>query len=109
MGRLRRFVSGFFEGIPSTLEPADWARYAELVDSVRIDNFGCVGTRLLMTWMGIDDVTPEFRQRGLMAGGVPRFGRLAALLERGGGVSWLRTRVVNYVEYDLKGPGGRVQ
>ncbi|CAE8601378.1 unnamed protein product, partial [Polarella glacialis] len=90
-------------------DSAHWDLYAEAVDGIRIDNFGCVGTRMLMSWMGIGDVSKDFRQRGLQPGRVPRFGRLTAVLERADGVSWMRTRVVNYVEYHLAGAGGEVR
>jgi len=105
---LRSRAAEFFAAIPSTLEPHEWDRYAQVVDDMRIDNFGSVGTRLLLSWLGVGNVPAGFRRRGLGDGGVPRFGRLTAELRRGDGVAWLRTRVVSYVEYSIEGPGGRV-
>jgi len=80
------------------------------VDDVRIDNFGVVGDRLLLAWLGVRSVSDDFLQRGLAVGGVPRFGRLTAEVKHddGDAVAWLRTRVVGYVEYSLEGPGGRL-
>jgi len=101
VARLRTAAAAFFEAIPQTLAPGEWDRYAQAVDAMRIDNFGSVGTRLLLSWSGVDDVSTEFRRRGSGEGGVPRFGRLTAEIRRGEGVAWMRTRVVSYVEYDV--------
>lgn len=80
------------------------------MDDARIDNFGAAGDRLLLAWLGVRGVPDDFRRRGLGEGGVPKFGRLTAELKYSGmeDVTWLRTRVVGYVEYSLEGPGGRL-
>eukprot|EP00747_Dinoflagellata_sp_TGD_P124762 gnl/TRDRNA2_/TRDRNA2_174050_c3_seq1.p1 gnl/TRDRNA2_/TRDRNA2_174050_c3~~gnl/TRDRNA2_/TRDRNA2_174050_c3_seq1.p1 ORF type:complete len:437 (+),score=64.00 gnl/TRDRNA2_/TRDRNA2_174050_c3_seq1:500-1810(+) len=99
---LRSMVDDFLKSVPTTLEPADWDAYARTVDNMRIDNFGSVGTRMLLDSLGIRDVSAEFRAHG-MNGKIPRYGRLtAALDECGDGISWFRTRVVNYFEYELE-------
>jgi len=72
---------------------------------MRIDNWGSVGTRLLLDWLGIADVPETFRCRGLQADKVPRLGRLVARIHAGYGVDWVRTRVVSYVEYCIHGFG----
>lgn len=77
------------------------------MDSVRIDNFGIVGTRILMDSLGVRDLPASFRERATPF--IPRLGRLTSEVPRGEGVSWMRTRVVNYWEYNLEWPGGRLQ
>mmetsp|Transcript_79125 Transcript_79125/g.140048 ORF Transcript_79125/g.140048 Transcript_79125/m.140048 type:complete len:281 (+) Transcript_79125:295-1137(+) len=99
----------FFPQIPSSFDAQEWDGYASAVDGLRIDNFGCVGTRLLLDWMGIPKAPEDFCLRALQDGWIPRLGRLVSILERGPGVTWIRTRVVSYVVYDLQGPGVELQ
>lgn len=105
--RLRSILIEFYNEVPRTLKVSDWDAYARAVDSIRIDNFGVVGTRILMDCLGVRDLPASFRERALAF--VPRLGRLTCEVPRGEGVSWMRTRVVNYWEYTLEWPGGRLQ
>lgn len=101
--------------MPQSLKPEDWSRYADLVDTFRIDNFGTLGDQWLLEWLGMGVPPDDFLFRGLSGvgrgGGVPALGRLTAELPCAGdtGISWLRTRVVGYAEYNLEGPFGTLQ
>lgn len=99
--RLRSVVIDFFGFIPTMLDKEEWVKYSQEIDRIGIDNFGSVGTRLLLDWMGVPNVPVEFCQLALEDGRIPRIGRLTGILDRGKGVAWLRTRVVSFVDYDL--------
>lgn len=100
--RLRPVAKAFFLRIPNSLAREEWDDYARAVDEAGIDNFGSVGTRLLLGWLGVPEAPARFCRRGLEEGWVPRLGRLLATVEREG-VQWTRTRVVGHVQYDLAG------
>lgn len=99
----------FFNHIPKSFDPDAWDQYARIVDDVRIDNFGCVGTRLLLDWMGVCEAPEDFCQRSIVEGWIPKIGRLTGAIERGAGITWIRTRVVSHVQYELKAPGVQIQ
>jgi hypothetical protein len=55
--------------------------------------------------MGVHEAPEEFCRRSLSEGWIPKIGRLTGVLERSPGVTWVRTRVVSHVQYDLRGLG----
>lgn len=104
---MQQVLKDFFEFVPKTLDRREWDVYRQAVNDVRIDNFGCVGTRLLMDWIGVADVSLDFRHRASLR--ISQFGRLTDELLSRDGVAWMRTRVVNYWEYRLETPGGLLE
>lgn len=79
------------------------------MDNIRIDNFGGVGTRLLLGWMGVCEAPEDFCRRSIAEGWIPKIGRMTGVIERGPGITWIRTRVVSHVHYNLKGPGAELK
>lgn len=75
------------------------------MDNIRIDNFGGVGTRLLLGWMGVCEAPEDFCRRSIAEGWIPKIGRMTGVIERGPGITWIRTRVVSHVHYNLKAQG----
>lgn len=108
LARLKPMVADFFAELPQTLSRDAWDNYARTVDEVRIDSFGSAGTRLLLDWMGMPDVSAAFRSRALQDDRVSRLGRLTAKLERPE-VTWIRTRCVAWVEFSLVGRAGPIK
>jgi len=109
LDRFTVVLADFFESIPLSLDLREWESYARAIGEFRIDNFGSLGTGLLLSWMGVPAAPPTFRERALQGGFLPRLGRLTADVRRGDGTLWRRTRVISYIEYNVEGPSGRIQ
>jgi len=105
---LRPLVSVLFQELPTSLREEDWDQYARAVGTLHIDNLGSAGTSLLLAWMGIHAVSPEFRFRSHCKDKLAHVRRLTANVWRQG-VAWQRTLVMAYVEYDLEGCSGCVK
>lgn len=64
--------------MPDSLDVHAWDCYKENIISHQIDNFGSVGTRLLLDWMGVVRVTDAFYETAMHR--IPRLGRMTSII-----------------------------
>jgi len=112
---LKPLADRFAQELPQSLDPAALARFLQFMIELRVDNFGCWGTRHILARMGMAEPPRDFHSRAAeqirssMGGTLSAAdgGAISAVEGALTGAALVHRRVFSYAEYEVAVRGGQ--